>query len=155
MRRLIAALATVLTVAGCEDPSGPDGGLWAYSEGTDYLTGRPWADAALRHAESGMVLYVACSEGAFYVYVFTDFITDSGAVRYRLDEGSQRTGDWTESTDSQALFYPGSSRTFARELAGSDVMIFEAREQAAGSKAATFQLGGLAAHLPGIERACA
>jgi hypothetical protein len=152
MRRIACALALLLLPA-CEGITTPDDGDWEFSRGTDNISGRPWAHAR-NNSFDGMLLYVRCREGEFDVYVTTDFITDSGAVRYRIDDNGHRSETWTESTDFQALFYRGDSRAFARTLARSSRLIFEAREYVDGLHQATFHLEGLDIHLPEIESAC-
>jgi hypothetical protein len=151
MRLIILPLLVLLS--GCLDVLGPDDGSWEFSEGNDPISGEPFAQAILDRFYP-LSLVVRCRSGTLDVYVKTDFITDSGQVRYRIDDGQYRAETWSEATDYQALFYRGDDRAFARQLTGASSMIFEAREHVGDLHRRTFQLHGLGAHLPKIEAAC-
>lgn len=153
MRATIAVLALALTATGCDDITGPDDGRWNYSEGTDEVSGQPWANAILSGG-SGMDLVVRCRLGSFSVYVRTDFVTSSGRVRYRIDNDSEVTQTWGESEGFDALFYRGDAVAFAKRLANAEKMVFAAREYSGPEHTATFRLPGLEVHLPKIRSKC-
>lgn len=159
--RIAWALIACGVVAACDGsdpvefdvPAPAEVPNWSLSTGTDAVSRAPWSDA--KNYSQGMTLVVRCEESKFEVYIVTGFITDSGAVRYRIDTGGQIVANWSESTDYRGLFYKGGTYVaFADQLARSSELVFATREFAGSEHMATFKLPGLAKYLPQIKSMC-
>lgn len=155
MRRLVL-VAVLGLVAGCASDIlgvGDDDGDWEFSEGEDSISREPYAQAVLETFDR-MDLVVRCREGEFDVFVSTDFVTASGAVRYRIDDDPFRSETWSEAVSFDALFYPGNARPLADRLTNADEMVFEARQFGGTLHETTFRVSGLENALPRVLAAC-
>lgn len=149
-------LLALVCAAGCDDILGPEAGDWRFSEGTDAVSGEPYAHASLQGSplSAGVTLYVRCRLGRFDVYVSTDFVIGNGPVRFNIDGSGERSQTWGEGEGFRSLFYRGDRRAFARELASASEMVMQIREYPNSARTVTFHLRGLDTHLPKIEAAC-
>ena len=116
-------------------------------------------------------LIVRCQEKKVDVYVVTHMAAnveadDEHVVGIRLDDGSPRHENWSESTDHQALFasdiiwngdeptFSGGRIEFAKRLAGANQLTFQFTPFDGSPQVARFDIRGLDPHLHKVAEAC-
>lgn len=122
---------------------------WSFSASTDPVNGKRITEA-IRGP-----LHFRCTAGVLEAYVTTTDVTASGFVEYRFDAGTPRSELWSESTNFQALFYPGNKRNFASEVARSSELLFRYSRFLGGTRTVSIDfLNGLTPYLPRLFAAC-
>jgi len=90
-------------------------------------------------------------------YVVIGVFAQSGGygvpVRWRLDEGSVQSDNWSESTDYQALF-ASTPIAFAQQLTKGRMLRFEFTRYHSSAKVVRFDLTGLPRRLAVVAQAC-
>lgn len=140
-----------------EDETHESIGGWGYSNTTDPISGLPSRYAttgANLGAEGPPRLYIRCRERSLDLYVSVTFVTGSGRVRYRLDDGAARSGTWHESSDFDAVFYPYDVAGLAGEIAQADTLVFAVDKFGGGEVIATFVTTGLDTFLDEVLAPC-
>ena len=164
-----------LVLVGCEsptadpfpsvglDPAAPRSG-WVYSTGVD-VTSKPYGRAVTLGSgrPTGMLLYVQCLGGSFDVSVYhhdSEYGPAATTVRYAIDGAPATTAEWAVDFMTATLHYRGASPVaFAELLARSRTLAFTANLMDALDatwieRSVSFQLDGLASHLPKVRSMC-
>lgn len=119
---------------------------WGFEEDVDPISGRSYALASLGAnigAEGRPRLHLRCEDDDLDLYISVTFVTGSGWVRYRIGDGSERVESWQESSDFDAVFYPGDPSALVDRLAAADTVLFALDKFGAGEVVATFIRRGL------------
>lgn len=151
-----------------EPPKPVPGGKWRTSTDRSQMddsTGATLSLSAENEIEGWLkkqvpTLIVRCREKSTDVYIVTGMAPavesgdhDRASVRIRFDDANATVQQWNKSTDSEALFSRNAIPT-ARALAKAETLRFQFTPFNASPVIATFDVEGLAHHLPEVASKC-
>lgn len=130
---------------------------WGLETGVDEISREPYARANLGAnigAEGPPRLHIRCEGNDLDLHVSVVFVTGSGQVRYRFDGGDEQLEVWGESSDFDAVIYPGDPEPLVRRFAKADTMLFAVDRVGAGEVVATFTPKGMNRFLDDVIPPC-
>jgi type VI secretion system protein VasI len=101
-------------------------------------------------------LVLRCKEKRTEAYVVTGMTGagDRTRIRFRIDKGLANDDAWSNSTDREAVFYPGQPGKFIEALSAGARMYLEVHPFNASPTSVFFELRGLNEVLPKLRSAC-
>jgi type VI secretion system protein VasI len=145
-------------------PSTPVTPQWELSESSNPIDDSPVVVLSLDASSPqktilGAVptLILRCKSKRTEAYItWSTFLgTDAIRVTTRIGHEPASTRSWSLSSDNQASFYPGDTRTFIKQLAAADTLVAMTTPYNESPVTAIFTITGLEAKVEPLRKACA